>query len=139
MSEDFESRINSMSKGDFIRLLELIPQFQLNPDFGRFVTDEKTEEGISVFPYYAPSELISEFIKTVYDLGIVIPFDWIKWKEGETLLESKTQNFSSLDLVTLCKLITAIVRNDRFTEGYLLSKCQDGTLINILLAIESKF
>jgi hypothetical protein len=139
MSEDFAERINSMNKGDFIKLLELIPQFQLNPDFGKIVVDEKTKEDVSVMPYYAPSELISEFIKIVYDMDIILPFDWIKWREGESLLSQNPQNFSNLDLLTLCKLITAIVRNDRFTEGYLLSKCNDGTVTNILLAIESKF
>ncbi|MCB1177951.1 MAG: hypothetical protein KDK36_10265 [Leptospiraceae bacterium] len=136
MAEEYISRIESLNKGDFVRLLELIPQFQMNPDFGKM---EKGDESTGNLPFYAPSELVSEFLKIIEEMGIIIDFDWIKWNEGVEILKNPDYDFQSLNKVTLCKLITAIVKNDRFTEGYLLSKFNDGSLLKIIQTFETKF
>jgi hypothetical protein len=44
-------------------------------------------------------------------------FDWGSWLQGSTMLSDKDFDFDSIDLVAKCKLITAIVRSDRFCEG----------------------
>ncbi len=46
-------------------------------------------------------------------------------------------DFSHYNLETLNKFIIAIVRNDKYCEGYLASKFSDGTILSILKAAES--
>lgn len=67
------------------------------------------------------------------------------WKGGRQVGNSFTApwcelsadyDFDSLDLVTKCKLITAIVRSDRFSEGALVSAFNSGVVLRILKSIE---
>jgi len=47
-------------------------------------------------------------------------------------------DFEATDLLTKCKLITAIVRNDRFREGALVSAFKSGLILKILKSIEKE-
>jgi len=60
----------------------------------------------------------------------------MKWAEGQDILSKADYDFDSLDLVTKCKLITAIVRSDRFSEGALVSAFNSGVVLRILKSIE---
>ena len=65
-------------------------------------------------------------------------FDWMSWDFGKSALQNRFgDNFSHYDLETLNKFIIAIVRNDKYCEGYLVSKFSDGTILSILKAAES--
>lgn len=44
----------------------------------------------------------------------------------------EANHFANLDLLTLRKLLTAIIRNDRFCEGALLSALESGTIQKII-------
>ncbi len=56
--------------------------------------------------------------------------------EARELLDDKDADFSELNLITLCKLITVIVRNDRFSTGYLGGSFEDGIILKILYRIK---
>ncbi len=45
-------------------------------------------------------------------------------------------NYDSVDLLTKCRMITAIVRNDRFCEGVLVSAFESGLMLKILRSLE---
>lgn len=47
-------------------------------------------------------------------------------------------DFDTIDLPTTCKLITAIVRNDRFCEGALDSAFESGFMLRILKSMEKQ-
>ena len=47
-------------------------------------------------------------------------------------------DFDSTDLITKCKLITAIVRNDRFCEGALVAAFESGLILKILKSMEKE-
>jgi len=42
------------------------------------------------------------------------------------------QEFENLDSITLCKLLTTIVRADRFNDGLMISYFNDGTISAII-------
>ncbi len=82
---------------------------------------------------------ISNFLEMVYHLQIIQEdFDWTSWEEGKQILQNSDKGFDKYDIDTLCKLITAIVRNDKFNENYLESKFTDGTIFKIIKAMENK-
>ncbi len=68
-------------------------------------------------------------------MPVVVVFDWKAWELGVSALKDPTHNFQNHDLVTLCKLITTILRAERFTEGFLPRKFEDGSVMRILDAI----
>jgi hypothetical protein len=79
--------------------------------------------------------LISRIYHLLYDLKIVYPFDWSHWDEGSWLHKAPGLDYNRLDLLTLSKLITAIVRSDRFNGGNWISHFEDGTMQKMLEAL----
>jgi len=90
------------------------------------------------FPLYEEDKIIQKFRDIAYNLKIVIPFNWMKWKEGEELYNRNIE-YLDLDIITLCKLITAIIRNDRFCEGFLIDAFENRKILKLLYAIKAKF
>jgi len=87
-------------------------------------------------PWCELSPIVEKFLEAVYGIPIIVAFDWMKWAEGQDILSKADYDFDSLDLVTKCKLITAIVRSDRFSEGALVSAFNSGVVLRILKSIE---
>ena len=45
-------------------------------------------------------------------------------------------NFNTIEIPTICKIITAIVRNNRFCDGALVSQFESGLILKLLKAIQ---
>ena len=58
-----------------------------------------------------------------------------KLARRKNILKQEHYDFNLLDTLTLCKLLTTIVRADRFTDGLLISFFEKSTILNILKAI----
>ncbi len=122
--------INRISKEDWNELIKLIPEIENTTVFGEVISSENS------FTYVSSSEIVNKFHDVVYHKNIEIVFDWGKWKYGIDILENENSDYSKLDLITLVKLITTIIRNDRFSTGYLVSKFEDGTILKILYRLK---
>jgi len=116
-SNNSKGLINKLSYGDWEPLLKLIPEIE-------------SEANIE--------KVVSQFFDIVYDIPIIIPFDWPAWDEGRAMASDESFDFDTIDLETKCKLITAVVRNDRFCEGALLSAFKSGFILKILKSIEKE-
>jgi hypothetical protein len=87
-------------------------------------------------PYFIQSSIVTQFLKIVYELPIIISFDWSSWEGGRKIARNENFDFDTIDITTKCKLITAIVRNDRFCEGALVSAFDSGLILKILNSIK---
>ena len=132
--EDFQKKVSAIDITEWQRLFDLIPIIENTNSFGETIIGEKTSEGVSHFPYVVPEKVVRDFHKLVYDMGIVLAFDWGGWEEGDDLINDENTDYNSLDIVSLCKLITFIVRADRFNEGHLVSCFEAGIVLKILKA-----
>lgn len=134
--DDTLKQLNSLSKDDWAKLFNLIPKIEETDSFGKMAGGDEISPGTVEMPYWDWSDITQSFVKTAYELKLVLNFDWGEWPEGKAILQNKSQDFDSLDLVTLCKLITTIIRADRFNDGYLISRFENGTVLNIIKAIK---
>jgi len=83
-------------------------------------------------PYFLFSPEANEFVRALYEEGIVIAFDWQdRWEEAKRY-ELNREALRTADLLTIRKLLTTHVRKDRFVEGHLASICDQGLLRAIL-------
>jgi len=123
MNDSIDEEFLRISKEDWGKLIALIPEI------------EKTDYS-SVKTGWDYPEIVSNFHDIVYDKNMVLLFDWPKWTEGIELLENRNVDFTELDLITLCKLITVIVRNNRFSTGYLGSCFENGIILKILYRVQ---
>jgi len=119
-------------------LIELIPAIERTRQFGAYPEPVQLAENLSVFSGLSNAEIAGEFMRRAYDNGLIYDFDWMGWEAGRVILQERPgDDFSTYDLETLNKFIIAIVRNDKYCEGYLASKFSDGTILSILKAAES--
>ena len=113
LSEDnYLDTMNSYDKAHWKPILDLIPEI------------EASNRVIHIFQHLADT------------MGIMISFDWGSWQEGKDILEGKTFDFDTIDIPTKCKLISMIIRNNRFCDGYLVSTFENGIILGMLKSIE---
>lgn len=93
--------------------------------FGRMSEAKGTGTGDDPIqmPFWEPSPLANEFIKMAYDTGWVSgDFDWPSWidsNEAKVFLEDPS-TIASSTAEQLQKILTAIIRSDRYCEGAIL-------------------
>jgi len=87
-------------------------------------------------PYWKEEEIVSAVFNAAYFLGIVVVFDWSAWEEGIAILNNPVPDFEKYDITTLCKLMTIIIRSDKFCEGYLINSFQSGAMLKIIGAMQ---
>ncbi|HEC44219.1 MAG TPA: hypothetical protein ENI20_15465 [Bacteroides sp.] len=102
------------------------------------IAGEVNSEGVTHFPYARHERVVDDFVRIAYDLDLVIPFNWSEWTEGDRLVSNPHTNFNDLDLITLVKLITALIRSDKYSGGTVVGAVQNGIILKILRAIDSK-
>jgi hypothetical protein len=103
-------------------------------EFGRWVTSERRQGEPMQMPYV---ELLPDGLRFLHDvgrLGFVVPFDWMAWLAGPNgaAYREDRGRVSMAPAEDLVRLLTAIVRGDRFTEGELLDAFETGLLAAIV-------
>ncbi len=87
-------------------------------------------------PGSLPHELNSPAVDRLHTAlgrnGFIQPFDWQAWGDRVREFMDNPALLDSADLETLCRLLTAHVRADRFIEGHLNQVVTDGHIQAIL-------
>ena len=118
--EELPAQLTLISKSDWADLFKHLPGLRATKDKER-------------------DKAVSEMVDQAYYMQLIVAFDWSKWPEGKAMLDTPDTDYSALDGATLCKLLTTIVRADRFTEGYLKAMAKEGTLAKIVEGLKSKY
>jgi hypothetical protein len=105
------------------------------PDFriGQWAMSTTDEQGRIHLGWFELGEDGRGFLAAVADGGWVHPFDWMAWlqtPEGQRLREvpAGVQEATAEDL---SRLLTAIVRSERFSEGSIAGAFESGLLLAI--------
>ncbi|WP_055048084.1 DUF6508 domain-containing protein [Devosia sp. A16] len=116
------------------RLAGLLPQLQVE-GLGYWTEMRKDDDGAILMPEYAMSASALEFLDTCYADGWIRgDINWVEWKgTAEALtLRNDPAELDTASADQLAKLLTAIVRQDRFVEGELASAFDSGLIGRIL-------
>jgi len=101
--------------------------------WGIYHESKQTESGALTFPWVEQEPLIQEFVQLMYEKHLVVKFDWPNWQEGrDWYVLQDDSKYAKLDVETSLKLLTAIMRNDRFNEGALVNAFDSGTFPKII-------
>jgi len=96
------------------------------------------EQGIIDMNPYEEHSIVQQFRDVVYSIPIMIDFNWGSWDEGRKIVSDKNLNYDTIDIPTKCKIITAIVRNDRFCSGRLIEAFESGMMLKVLKSIRKQ-
>ena len=110
--------------------------------FGDYVpiSGKGTETEPYTFPWYRVSDLGTAFFNAMYETGWVMEgFDWITWKgtpEAQRFFK-RNEAVVAADAEQLTKLITTVVRQDRYCDGTLEWAFSSGLLLAIAVRAEA--
>ncbi len=136
---NYIERINSYTEQDWKPLLDLIIDIEQVNKFGDDTEALKLlEKGIIHMNPYVEHEIVQQFRDVVYAIPIMIDFDWGSWDEGRKIVSDDNFDFDSIDIPTKCKIITAIIRNDRFCSGRLVEAFESGMMLKVLYSIREQ-
>ena len=129
VDEFFDNEVVPALKDRLDALAEFLPRFE-SPDFefGHMTNRPGT------MPYYSFSDDALLLIRVCNDMKWVQPFDWGKWKESPEAAHLRDDP-AALEAATadqLQRLLTVLIRQDRFVEGALGSAFESGFLVRIL-------
>lgn len=137
--ENLQAHLDAMDPAAWNQLYELVRAIYIENEFGKIQESQKKTGAYLEFPHWVYTSKIADFNRMVYDMDIVIGFDWLEWKEGQAMLKDSNQEYADLDGIMLCKLITLIVRAERFYEGYLNNCFENGSVLKIATALKEKY
>ena len=136
---DYREKIISYSEQDWQPLLDLIPEIEKVDKFGDDSEAMKLlEQGIIDMNPYEEHPIVQQFRDVVYSIPIMIDFNWGAWDEGRAMVSDEAIEYDTIDIPTKCKIITAIVRNDRFCSGRLIEAFESGMMMKVLKSIQSE-
>jgi hypothetical protein len=101
--------------------------------FGEWVAPTTGADGVIQVGWFDISDAGQQFVSEMYELGWVYAFDWMKWlgtSDGR-LLSSGPDAVASASAADLAKLLTAIIRGERFSDGELEGAFESGILTAI--------
>jgi hypothetical protein len=133
---NYRQKILSYTRKDWQPLLNLIPEIEEALSFGEKGGGKRDEDGVMQLPFVIPAYVVTQFVDIVYEMPLMVSFDWPSWDEGREMLHDPGFDFDSIDIPTKCKLITAIIRNDRFADGALVRAFESGLILEILKSIQ---
>ena len=102
-------------------------------DFGHWVISEPGQDGVMQMPWFDYGPDARRFMADVSGAGFVQPFDWMAWMrtpEAQALVADPSR-IAVVDAEVLRRLLTSIIRGDRFTEGNVVGAFDSGVLLAI--------
>jgi hypothetical protein len=108
-------------------VLAFLPELE-SPDFvaGEFHMPE------GHFSFYSLADTRARLMVACYDSGIMVDFDWAAWDAPARELRENPAALEQANLLTLRKLLTGHLRNDRFCEGHFGAVLESGHITAIL-------
>ena len=122
------------SRAQIQALADFWPVFA-NPKFIYETQAEvKEKKGVVTMPSSSLSSEAIAFNKMIYQEGWILDgFEWPEWAQTDEFkdLFSNPEALAKASADQLAKLLTALVRKERFCEGTMASACSDGLLAGI--------
>ncbi len=105
------------------------------PDFtiGARAPQHTTGDGVIQMPWFDYSDEVLVFLRDITGAGWIQPIDWTAWASSPAGRRMQT-DVDAIDVATpedLVRLLTTIVRGDRFSEGTIASAFERGILQRI--------
>ncbi len=107
--------------------------------FGEWVDAGRNADGTLSLGWYRLSDAAEAFVRDVGGAGWIVPFDWPAWMataEAQALVTDHAR-IAGASVEELSRLLTAIVRSDRFTEGSMAGAFESGLIGAILERAEA--
>jgi hypothetical protein len=116
-------------------LAGFLPLFEAKGfEFGRWHKSQEIEPGVKTLPQFEAGETALAFVRMAYEEEWVLRnFDWPAWSSSKEAMRLRDDRkaLAAASPEQLAKLLTVLIRQDRFVEGALNSAYESGLLAAI--------
>lgn len=102
---------------------------------GEVVSPPRGDDGVMQMPFVSYGEAVHAFLEAAYAEGWVLrDFDWVSWKDTDEAarLRDDPAVLTRATPEQLMRLLTVCIRQDRFSEGALLSAFESGLIRRVV-------
>ena len=133
--DEIEQRLRAAPDGRWSELWSAVDALRADPDKGRWAGGEAVrtividgvEKPVIQMPYVIYGDAALDVIAKVGGLGASEPFDWQAW-DGLNRYRAG-RGLDHAPVAEAIRMLTAIVRADRFFEGTLLASLENGAFM----------
>jgi len=118
---------DEVSQDSIDRLLALLLEFEQ----GEFATAGAHYRQTG---QYLPQ--VFRLCEKISESGLMFSFDWMSWKKSEASWVLTEEGIAQADLLTLRKILTYCVEQDRFFGGFLPMVCSNGLILAVLRRLQ---
>jgi hypothetical protein len=100
---------------------------------GAWTPSRTDDDGVIHMGWFDLSDVCQAFVSEMYELGFVHDFEWMQWlatPEGRDLA-ARPEAVATASADDLGKLLTAIIRSERFGDGQIEGAFESGLLLAI--------
>jgi Family of unknown function (DUF6508) len=113
-------------------LIPILEQTDAN-ELMKWHIPERLEDGSFTFPYPIYADVVNQWMRFFDGSELMIPYQWGDWISDRGF----ANRWSELDYTTfstqeICKIFTALIRAERFSDGVIGKFFQEGNMIKCL-------
>lgn len=122
------------------------PVFEKQRQYIRSISKEEIQTLVQLFDSlkeeanqdeFYNKESFEQLHKKLYDLKLIFDFRWMAWHEGWKNINHSNFDFSNCSLLDISMYLTAIFREDGFSEGTIKKYFKNGTLDKIFNRLQA--
>lgn len=104
---------------------------------GRWAAATRDSDGTWTFGCFVASPALGELVELLYDAGLISGvFDWPEWWQASAYCDGR--GVIDADERDLVRILTSVVRGDRFSEGTLAEYVRNGTVPTAVLQLSAR-
>lgn len=132
-------KVNALTEKDWSELQTLYERVVSHKSsFSEMGGGKELSDGVIEMPFTIEKPIVSEVRKFLSDKRLIVMFDWSHWDEGKAMFKvTKEDRFKNISLEDTVKLLTAIIRNDRFCDGTWADLFESGDAAKLLYRLLS--
>ena len=135
---EIEERLRAAPEERWQQVWDAAADLDADPEPGRWaggetdrtITVDGVEKPVIQLPYVIYGPAVERVIAGIYALGASEPFDWPAW--GGLARYPAGRGLERAAVAEAVRLVTAVSRADRFSEGTILARVEDGTFTAIV-------
>jgi len=118
------------SPEDLRRVAEYVPRLT-DPELVIGVVqggEHDSETGAIQYPWVAYAHVVRDWMQALYDHNVVTGYGEEGWQDEMNVFLADPTQLAAADLLTIRKVLTTIVREERFCDGAIMSAFERGSV-----------
>ena len=122
------------------KMFELIPLLEKSEtaNYTHWGGGDEQPDGTIAFPYPIYNDLVRQWEHIFEESKLMIPFAWSRWIEPKKIHDWSEVDYERFSAVEICKIFTALIRAERFSDGSIRRFFREGNMLKCLKVLSER-